>query len=31
VARVACSETELLNVNDLSALNVITAQRDERR
>jgi molybdopterin-guanine dinucleotide biosynthesis protein A len=31
VARVACSEAELLNVNDTSALNVITAQRDERR
>jgi molybdopterin-guanine dinucleotide biosynthesis protein A len=31
VARVACSEAELLNVNDTSALNVIAAQRDERR
>ena len=31
VARVACSEAELLNVNDPSVLNVITAQRDEPR
>jgi molybdopterin-guanine dinucleotide biosynthesis protein A len=31
VARVICSEAELLNVNDHSALSVITAQRDERR
>ena len=31
VARVACSEAELLNVNDPAALNVITAQREERR
>ena len=31
VARVACSEAELLNVNDRASLNVITAQCDERR